>query len=360
MPTISKFAAYHTPITTGYTNPSNAYADDGVYATAAPAKNAEVSAYFGFPAFTTDEIPDGATINSVTTEFEYRVSTTASIATQYWQTFKGTTGLGTEQSDASEPLTDVIKTHQVTTGITLTDLRTDNNVRMRLRSVRGNSNTAVTFYIDYVKITVDYTVPSFVYGSAVLSGIGALSAIGALIKYGLATLSGMGNLTGIGRLILAGSSILSGIGSLVTRGVRTLIGQATLAGEGALLALGGLLKQGAAVLSGVGSLTAIGSFLRQAAATLSGIGSLTATGVRILIGQATLAGEGIMSAIGSLIKTGIATLSGIGNLMVNGVKTVVGRATLLGEGILSAIGTVISGTTKVIKHISLSKYIRFQ
>jgi hypothetical protein len=360
MPTISKFAAYHTPITTGYTNPSNAYADDGVYATAAPAKNAEVSAYFGFPAFTTDEIPDGATINSVTTEFEYHVSTTASIATQYWQTFKGTMGLGTEQSDASEPLSDVIKTHQVTTGITLTDLRTDDYVRMRLRSVRGASNTAVTFYIDYVKITVDYTVPSFVYGSAILSGIGALSAIGALIKHGLATLSGIGNLTGIGRLILAGRSTLNGVGSLIARGVKTLIGQATLVGEGILSALGGLLKQGAAVLSGIGSLTAIGSFLRQAAATLSGIGSLTATGVRILIGQVSLVGEGIMSAIGVLIKTGIATLNGIGNLVANGVKTIIGRATLLGEGLLSAIGTVISRTVKVIKHISLSKYIRFQ
>jgi len=52
---------------------------------------------------------------------------------------------------------------------------------MRLRSARGNSNTAVTFYIDYVKITVDYTVPNFVYGSAVLSGVGTLTAIGTII-----------------------------------------------------------------------------------------------------------------------------------------------------------------------------------
>jgi hypothetical protein len=159
MPTISKFAAYHTPITTGYTNPSNAYADDGVYATASPGRNAQVSAYFGFPAFTSDEIPDGAIINSVTIEFEYRVSTTASIAIQYWQTFVGTTGLGTEQGDDSEPLTDVVKTHTVTSGITLSDLRTADRVRMRLRSARGNSSTAVTFYIDYVKITVNYNLP---------------------------------------------------------------------------------------------------------------------------------------------------------------------------------------------------------
>jgi len=157
MATVSKYASYHTVITTGYTNPSNAYADDGVYATAAPAKSAQVSAYFGFAGFTTSEIPDGSIINSVTIEFQYKVSTTSSIATQYWQVFNDTTGLGTEQSDASEPTTDTIKTHQVTSGFTLTDLRSNDTVRARLRSARGNSNTAVTFSIDYVKITVDYT-----------------------------------------------------------------------------------------------------------------------------------------------------------------------------------------------------------
>jgi len=243
MATISKYAAYHTAITTGYTNPSNAYADDGVYATAAPAKNAQVSAYFGFPAFTTDDIPNGSTINSVTTEFEYHVSTTASIATQYWQTFKGTTGLGTEQSDASEPTSDVVKTHQVTSDITLSDLRTANTVRMRLRSARGNSNTAVTFYIDYVKITVDYTVPNFIYGSAVLSGVGTLSGIGALIKYGLATLSGIGELTGIGSLIKTGTAILSGVGNLAVNGIKIAFGEAILSGQGLLSAIGRVISR---------------------------------------------------------------------------------------------------------------------
>lgn len=160
MPTVSKFASYHTAITTGYTNPSNGFNDDGVYATAAPAKNAEVSAYWGFAGFTTEEIPDGAIINSVTIEHEFKVSTTASIAEEYFQIFKGTTGQGTEQSDLTEPLTDKVVSHQVTNGITLSDLRQDNYVRLRTRSRRGNSNTAVTFYIDYVKITVDYTTPT--------------------------------------------------------------------------------------------------------------------------------------------------------------------------------------------------------
>jgi hypothetical protein len=361
MATVSKFAAYHTAITTGYTNPSNAYADDGVYATAAPAKNAEVSAYFGFPAFTTSDIPDGSIINSVTTEFKYHVSTQSSIATQYWQTFKSTTALGTEQSDATEPLSDVIKTHQVTSGITLTDLRSNDVARMRLRSARGNSSTSVTFYIDYVKITVDYT-PA-VLGAAVLSGVGSLTAISILIKTGAAILSGIGSLSGIASVIHFASAALSGVGSLVAQGTKTLLGQASLAGEG--------------LLSAIGQVTTI-SYVYGSAA-LSGIGQLTATGVKILFGQASLLAGGTLSAAGSLIKTGIATLSGVGSLAASGVKilagqailagqgvltalgvrTLIGKAELLGGGILSATGRLVTATATAIRNFSHSKFIRF-
>jgi hypothetical protein len=174
MPTVSKLASYHTAITTGYTNPSNAYADDGVYATATPGKNTEVSAYFGFAAFSTSDIPDGAVINSVTLEAEWKVSTTTSIATQYWQLYKTTTGLGSEQSNTAEPTTDTKSTHQVTTGVTLSDLRSADTIRGRLRSAQGNSSTAVTFSVDYAKLTVDFTVKLVADpGSFSLSGIAA-------------------------------------------------------------------------------------------------------------------------------------------------------------------------------------------
>ena len=135
MSTITKYANVHTAITGGYTDPSNAYSDDGSYATAAPGKNSERSAYFGFPAFTTSDIPDGATINSVKVDLEFKVSTTSSVATQYLQIFIGTTGIGSEQVNSGEPMTDTILEHLVTSGILLSDLRTADNVRGRLRSV---------------------------------------------------------------------------------------------------------------------------------------------------------------------------------------------------------------------------------
>jgi len=156
---LTKYANAHTAITTGYTNPTNAYADDGTnYATAAPgAKNTEVSAYWGFPAFSTSDIPDGSTINSITVEHEFKTSTTSSIATEYIQVFVNTEAVGSEQSNASEPATDTRLDHQVTTGVTLANLRTADVVRARTRSLRGNSATAVTFSLDFVRITVDYT-----------------------------------------------------------------------------------------------------------------------------------------------------------------------------------------------------------
>ena len=158
MATVSKYASYHTVISGGYTDYTNAYADDGVYATAAPAKSSAKSAYWGFAGFSTDDIPDGATINSVAIEHEFKVSTKDSNATEYYRVYVNTTTKGdAEQKDNTEPLSDTIVTHTVTSGISLSDLRNNNSVRLRTRSKRGASDTAVTFYIDYVKITVDYT-----------------------------------------------------------------------------------------------------------------------------------------------------------------------------------------------------------
>jgi len=156
---VTKFANANTVVTTGYTNPTNAYADDAVYATAAPgAKNTSVTSDYGFPAFTTTDIPDGSTINSVTAEIQFNVSTTSSIATQGLQLENGSTLLGTEATDTTEPAADTLLTHQVTTGIAQADLQTANTVKARVRAGRGNSSTAVTFSLDYVKLTVDYTV----------------------------------------------------------------------------------------------------------------------------------------------------------------------------------------------------------
>lgn len=173
---VSKFANANAVVTTGWTSPTNAYADDGVYATAAPGKNLSVTSDFGFPAFTTSDIPAGSTINSVTIEIQHKESTTASIATIGVQVNNNGTLLGTEQTDTTEPAADTLLTHQVTSGISLTDLQTANLVKGRVRAARGNTNTAYTASLDYVKITVNYTPPS---STTVSKGGGATSPASA-------------------------------------------------------------------------------------------------------------------------------------------------------------------------------------
>lgn len=194
MATITKAANAHTIVTTGYTNPSNAYTDNASAATAAPAgKNTEISAYFGFPAFSTAEIPSGSAINSVEVGLRFLVDTTSSIATQALQVAVNTTLQGSEQSNNSEPLTATNLTHNVTT-VTESNLRTADVVRGYLRSIRGNSNNAVTFSVEYVWVTVDYTPPATtINGSLGTADANGLTAsVNQFITATLATASASG------------------------------------------------------------------------------------------------------------------------------------------------------------------------
>jgi len=215
--TITKFANANTVVTTGWTNPTNAYASDAVYATAAPAKNASVTTDYGFPAFTTTDIPAGSTINSVTAQILFKVSTTSSIATQGLQLNNNGTLLGTEATNTAEPTADTVLTMQVTTGITLADLGTANLVRSRVRGNRGNSTTAVTCSVDYAELTVDYTASA---NTTVTPGIGAMTATGLA-----PTVAVTNNVTvspGVIALALAGKLSTVAAPRLVTPGVVNL------------------------------------------------------------------------------------------------------------------------------------------
>lgn len=159
MPIVSKYASFHTAIVGGYTNPSNAFGDNSSYATATPAKNNEVSAYFGFAGFTTAELPADATILRVTVTLEYFVSATNSLPTQGIQVFRGTGGLGSEQTNTTSSTADSLLEHEVLNGISLADLRSNDFVRAMVRSNRGNTNNAVTFNVRYVQVSVEYKTP---------------------------------------------------------------------------------------------------------------------------------------------------------------------------------------------------------
>lgn len=161
MPTVTKAANVHTIVTTGWTSSGNAFATtgDNVYATAAPGKSATINGDFGFPAFTTADIPAGSTINSVTATVEWFMSAAVTGGLLGVQIFNGATALGTETTNATKTssASEGQDTQVVTTGIALADLQTAGTVKARVRATKGNTTTAMTANLDFVSLTVDYT-----------------------------------------------------------------------------------------------------------------------------------------------------------------------------------------------------------
>ena len=154
----------------GLTNPNNAHADDGSYATAAPGKNVTLATKyqtFGFDS----QIPAGSTIDRVVLQYQFKVSVNTSVATgRIYYKISGVAG--SNNDDASEPLADKINTYDVTTARAWTRADLLNGTfEIALAAVQGNSNTAVTFSFDYVTATVVYTDPGGRSGIAVSSGV---------------------------------------------------------------------------------------------------------------------------------------------------------------------------------------------
>jgi hypothetical protein len=167
MPTVTKAASAAADGTTDGTDlgqwatESAAFAatGDNSYATAVlgTSKNTARASAFSFPAFTSGDIPDGSTINSVTVtvEWGYTVQVTgATLGVQIHNPAGTPLGAETTKTTAVEAQS----TQQVTAGITLDDLRNGAavaNVRFR----KGNTVTDTTGQLDFVSLTVDYTEP---------------------------------------------------------------------------------------------------------------------------------------------------------------------------------------------------------
>src|SRR5215475_11152315 len=96
----------------GLTNPNNTHADDGSYATAAPGKNTTLGTRYGTFGFDA-QIPVGATITKVQLIYEWKCSTTGSIATARIRSSVVTTD-GSNHDDTSEPAGDTVNTYDIT------------------------------------------------------------------------------------------------------------------------------------------------------------------------------------------------------------------------------------------------------
>jgi hypothetical protein len=157
----TKAANAHTVVATGWTDPSNAYATtgDNTYATIASAKNTTYSGDFGFPNFTSSDIPDNSTINSVTIYVEWGMTASVTGGTLGCQPRLNGANSGTELTKTT--ITEEAQSVAFGT-VTLTDLRSASSlIKARCRVTKGNSTTGMTGNLDYVYLEVDYTEPTY-------------------------------------------------------------------------------------------------------------------------------------------------------------------------------------------------------
>ena len=157
-----------SPFNGPFATPENGYANDGAYATAAPAKNAEFAHLYS--GFDFSVIPDNATINSVVITAEYKLSTAASVGEFRLRAMDGATLYEPNIADVSEPTVDTVVSTTLTTPLTPAELKSA-GFSIRAQFLRGNNNTAFTGSMDYTSVTVDYSVPTTYSGSFVADAI---------------------------------------------------------------------------------------------------------------------------------------------------------------------------------------------
>jgi hypothetical protein len=157
MATLTQAADRHTTVTTGWTNPSNAYSTtgDNVYATAAPAKSSTVNGDFGFPSL---GLPAGSTISSVVLTVEWGMTAAVTGGTLGVQGFNNTVADSAAEVTQTST-TEAQSTFTFGTVPSVTDLNTAGRVVGRVRCSKGNTSTAMTGNLDFVSMTVTYTVP---------------------------------------------------------------------------------------------------------------------------------------------------------------------------------------------------------
>lgn len=135
---------------------ANAYADDASYATTAPSTNSTESVEYGNFGFD-GEIPAGATINSVTIQLQWKVSTTSSKATLLVDPLVNNGAVGTQHSDATEPVADKDTSYVNDYGSWDRGKLLDGAFEVRVGAKRGTGSTGYTMSLDYVRVVVDYT-----------------------------------------------------------------------------------------------------------------------------------------------------------------------------------------------------------
>jgi hypothetical protein len=205
MATLTRYPTNNAVVNTGWTNPTYAYNADGVQlATGAPARNAAF--YSDFGGFGFDSlIPVGAVIGNVTVEVYGKCSAQASQQSLRWRPVISGTPYGTERIQASVA-TALTTYSQVWTGLTRDQLL-DAAFKVRLGCYRTNT-TSYTFSVDFVRVTVEYSLPTLAITGA--GDIASAEAVGSpAVTPGPVSVTGAG---GIGTAEAFGSPSVTVMG----------------------------------------------------------------------------------------------------------------------------------------------------
>ncbi len=301
MATATKFSrGAATP--NSWANAGSALADDGLYASAAPGKNATVSGDWDFAAFTDAEIPVGATIDSALIEAQWKVSTTASVATLGLHGLIGGVADGAETVVTTEPTVDTIAQKAIV--VTESDVKTAGQVVARVRATRGSTNTAFTATLDYVKLVVTYTaavpkvfgqVPATAGASATVAGRRTLRSTISASAAATATVSAA-------RKLRAQVTATAGATAVVAGGVSAKVTATVTAVAGSTVIVTGSRIVRSTVSAAAGATSNVtGRLIRRASATATAGATAAAAGLRTLRASADLTGTALASAGGGIV-----------------------------------------------------------
>jgi hypothetical protein len=175
-----------------------------------------------------DAIPTGSTINSVTLEVRNLVSVTARGTYAYRLDSSPNVQLATEWVPTKVTTITTQSNSALSTNPTLAQLK-NGTIGVRARFTR-DATQAVTYNLDWVRMTVDYTAPvTTVSGAANIAGSGTTAAVAQSYtpRFGAATLFPVASLSVSGRSAKRAATAIAGVADVSAAGQVTSAGQTT-------------------------------------------------------------------------------------------------------------------------------------
>ena len=308
MTTSTKFPSTNAGDGTGYANPTNFYADDGSYATALPNKNNSLAHYVS--GFDFSAISDGDTLNSVTVYIQFKYSTNTASYTLGSQGYVGATAKGSEYTNTNTPTGDTDVNYTID-GLTISDIKSA-DFKIRIRCSRGNTNTASTQSVDYIKVAVDYT-------SVVNGTLSQAVSLGQLVSDGQVFIKGLFDKT-FGFSLSATGELVN---NFVSGSLNAQVGLAELLTSGKVQVKGGLdtdagiadlLSSGKVAVDGSLDAQVLGfSILATAEQVEANRGVLNSS-----VGLASLLADGQVKISGALNKGVGVSIDSTGKVLVVG------------------------------------------